>query len=172
MSSSRPSWDVFYLGLAKYVAQRSTCLTRQVGMVLVKDKRILATGYNGTPSGFCHCDMGGCQRCADRMTGKVKTGGGYDVCRCVHSECNLAAQCCLHGVSPEGGTVYCRYLPCAYCSLLLVSMKIKRYVYTENADSDSMQQGFNILLEAGVENNLIDIDASRRLPLASSSQFV
>jgi dCMP deaminase len=124
-------WDNYFMQIADLVGSRSTCVSHKIGAILVKDRRVLVTGYNGTPSGFLNCSDGGCERCRARVNGSIGSGEGYDTCVCCHSEMNLASQAALHGISPEGSTIYCYYTSCQYCSLLLISMKISRYVYVE-----------------------------------------
>ncbi|MFA6356911.1 MAG: cytidine/deoxycytidylate deaminase family protein, partial [Candidatus Omnitrophota bacterium] len=107
----RPDWDEYFMGIAKLVAERSTCLRRSVGALIVKNRRILTTGYNGTPSGIAHCEDEGCLR--DRM--KVPSGERHELCRGLHAEQNAIIQAALYGVDIHGGTLYCTNQPCSIC---------------------------------------------------------
>lgn len=121
----RLSSDAYFMEIAAVVAKRSTCLRRQVGAVLVKDKHILATGYNGAPKGLKHCSETGCLR--QQM--EVPSGERHELCRAVHAEQNAIAQAALHGVSVEGSTLYCTLSPCSLCAKLLINAGIKRVVH-------------------------------------------
>ena len=101
-SFERPGWDEYFMLQAKLAALRSNCITRSVGAVIVRDHRQLATGYNGTPPGIKNCFEGGCQRCKDRMEGKVKSGEGLGRCLCNHAEANAIMHCAILGI--EAGT--------------------------------------------------------------------
>ncbi|MFW5996270.1 MAG: deoxycytidylate deaminase, partial [Halanaerobiaceae bacterium] len=113
----RPGWDEYFMRMAELAAERSTCLRRQVGAVLVKDRRILATGYNGAPKGLAHCEKTGCLR----QEKSVPSGQRHEICRGVHAEQNLIAQAAVHGVKSEGGIVYCTTQPCVICAKLLIN---------------------------------------------------
>jgi len=121
----RPSWDEYFMEVAEVVRKRSTCLRRKVGAVLVKDKRILATGYNGAPSGLPHCSEVGCLR----MTLDVPSGERHEICRGVHAEQNAIAQAALHGVSTRGAEIYVTDHPCSVCAKILINAGISRIVY-------------------------------------------
>ena len=99
---ARPSWDAYYIAIARTVAERASCLRRRVGAVIVVDNGIIATGYNGTPIGVTNCDQGGCPRCAS----DAPPGAGYDACICVHAEQNAIVFAARHGNSTQGGTLY------------------------------------------------------------------
>ena len=103
MKNSRPTWDEYFLGIADLVSKRSTCLRRRVGAVLVKDKRMLATGYNGAPSRIAHCSEAGCVR--EKL--KIPSGERHELCRGLHGEQNAFLQAALHGTSLKGATLYC-----------------------------------------------------------------
>ena len=122
--SDRLSSDAYFMEIAYVVAKRSTCLRRQVGAVLVKDKHILATGYNGAPKGLKHCSETGCLR---QQMG-IPSGERHELCRAVHAEQNAIAQAALHGVSVEGSTLYCTLSPCSLCAKLLINAGVKRVV--------------------------------------------
>ena len=123
----RPSWDEYFMKIAELVSTRSTCLRRQVGAVLVKDKKILATGYNGAPSRLPHCSEVGCLR-AQR---NVPAGERHELCRGLHAEQNAVIQAALHGVSTQGATLYCTHHPCAACVKILINAGVKRIVYQQ-----------------------------------------
>lgn len=123
----RPSWDEYFLDVAELVAKRSTCLRRQVGAVAVKDKRILATGYNGAPSGFAHCLDIGCLR--EKLG--IPSGQRQELCRALHAEQNVIIQSAHHKVDLTGATIYVINQPCVTCSKMLISMGIKEIVFKE-----------------------------------------
>ena len=123
MDQRRPSLDEYFLDIAALVATRSTCLHRKVGAVLVRDKCILSTGYNGAPVGEPHCGEVGCN--------KPEHGVGMERCRAVHAEVNAIIQAAIHGVSIDGATLYCTHSPCPICSQILKNAKIKRIFWGE-----------------------------------------
>lgn len=122
----RPSWDSYFMQMALVVAGRSTCLRRQVGAVMVKDKQILSTGYNGSPSGLQHCDEVGCLR----QSLGVPSGERHEICRAVHAEQNALVQAAKHGVAITGADLYTTHQPCVLCTKLLINAGIKRVIYT------------------------------------------
>lgn len=113
--------------ITRLVVSRSTCLRRQVGAVIVKDKKILATGYNGAPSGLSHCLEVGCLR--DELG--IPSGERHELCRGLHAEQNAIIQAAYHGVSINGATLYCTNLPCIICTKMLINAGIERVVYAE-----------------------------------------
>ncbi|WP_042339172.1 deoxycytidylate deaminase [Desulfosporosinus youngiae] len=121
----RPSWDSYFMQMAQVVAGRSTCLRRQVGAVIVKDKQILSTGYNGSPSGLQHCDEIGCLR----QSLGVPSGERHEICRAVHAEQNALVQAAKHGVAINGADLYTTHQPCVLCTKLLINAGIKRVVF-------------------------------------------
>jgi len=122
----RPSWDEYFLEICAVVAKRSTCLRRRIGAILVKERRILTTGYNGPPRGLRHCaEMGGCHR---EMLG-IPSGQRQELCRALHAEQNAIIQAALHGVSTVGGTVYITNQPCVLCAKMLINAGVERVVY-------------------------------------------
>lgn len=121
----RPSWDEYFMEIAEMVKRRSTCLRRQVGALIVKDKQILSTGYNGAPSGLKHCDETGCLR--DQL--KVPSGERHELCRGLHAEQNAIIQASLHGVKIEGATLYVTIQPCVVCTKMIINSGIRRLVY-------------------------------------------
>jgi len=132
MTDTRPSWDEYFMGITEMVAQRSTCLRRKVGAILVRDKRIIATGYNGAPAKVSHCLDIGCLR---EQQG-IPSGERHELCRGLHAEQNAIIQAALHGFSIEGSTLYCTNMPCAICSKMLINARIEKIYYKEGyADS-------------------------------------
>jgi dCMP deaminase len=123
----RPSWDEYFIELASVVSKRSTCLRRQVGAVLVRDKRILSTGYNGAPTGLSHCDEVGCLREAEN----VPSGQRQEICRALHAEQNALVQAARHGINVEGSTIYVTLEPCVLCSKMLINAGVERIVFVE-----------------------------------------
>jgi dCMP deaminase len=123
----RPSWDEYFLEMAELVAKRSTCLRRSVGAVLVRDKRILATGYNGAPSGLRHCIEIGCMR----QKLKVPSGERHELCRALHAEQNALIQASLHGISVKSATLYATTQPCVICAKMLINAGIKEIVISQ-----------------------------------------
>ena len=122
---TRPDWDSYFMEIAQVVSKRSTCLRRFVGAVLVKNKQILATGYNGTPKGLAHCAETGCLR--EQL--KVPSGKNHELCRGIHAEQNAVIQAAVHGVSVEGATLYCTHQPCVVCTKILINAGIKKIIY-------------------------------------------
>jgi dCMP deaminase len=121
---ARPGIDEYFLKIAAVVAERSTCLRHHVGAVMVRDKQILSTGYNGAPSGIPDCLTLGCLR---NELG-IPSGTRHETCRAVHAEQNAIIQAALHGVVLEGATIYCTHNPCILCAKMLANAKVKRYV--------------------------------------------
>ncbi len=127
MTDTRPSWDEYFMSITEMVAQRSTCLRRKVGAILVRDKRIIATGYNGAPSKVSHCLDIGCLR---EQQG-IPSGERHELCRGLHAEQNAIIQAALHGFSVEGSTLYCTNMPCSICSKMLINARIEKIYYKE-----------------------------------------
>ena len=123
----RPSWDEYFLDLARLVSKRATCLRRQVGAVLVKDKRILATGYNGAPSGLEHCLDIGCIR--EKLI--IPSGQRHELCRGLHAEQNALLQAALYGVSAKESILYITNQPCVICAKMLINAGVKEVVVKE-----------------------------------------
>ena len=121
---TRPSWDQYFMGIARLVSQRSTCLRRKVGSLIVKERRILATGYNGTPSGIKHCAQIGCLR--DKL--KVPSGQRHELCRGLHAEQNVLLQAALYGVGLGDSTLYVTNHPCIICTKMIINAGIKEIV--------------------------------------------
>ena len=145
----RPSWDSYFVEIAGVVAGRSTCLRRKVGAVLVKEKRLLTTGYNGAPSGLDHCLETGCLR--DEMN--VPSGQRHELCRGLHAEQNAIVQGALHGVSIAGAVLYCTHHPCSLCAKMLVNARIQRVVLKEYYPDELARQFF---AQAGIQVAVLD----------------
>ncbi len=142
-SATRPSWEEYFLGITDLVAQRATCLRRKVGAIIVRDKRIITTGYNGVPSEIRHCAEVGCLR--EKMG--VPSGTRHELCRGLHAEQNAIIQGALHGVSLAGATLYCTTQPCSICSKMLINSRIVSICYREGYDDPLAME---MLAEAGV----------------------
>ena len=121
----RPSWDEYFMNIARVVASRSNCVKRMVGAILVRDRRIISTGYNGTPRGVANCNEGGCPRCA----GGAEAGTALDECLCSHAEENAITQSAYHGVTVRGATIYTTFCPCLMCSKMIINAGIQEVVY-------------------------------------------
>ncbi len=141
---ARPSWDEYFFQIAGQVAMRSTCMRRQVGAVLVKDKRILSTGYNGAPRGISHCTEAGCLR---EQLG-VPSGERHELCRALHAEQNAIVQAAMHGVKIEGASLYCTHQPCSLCAKMIINAGIVE-VYFNEGYPDELAASF--FAEAGVK---------------------
>lgn len=145
----KPTWDEYFIKIAKLIASRSSCSSRQVGAVIVKDKMIISTGYNGTPRGIKNCDEGGCQRCEDKKNGKIHSGEKLDECICVHAEENAILQAAYHGVSVKDSTLYTSLCPCRTCAKHIINSGIKKVFYSENYVLDNIAK--KLFEEAGIE---------------------
>ena len=126
--SQRPSWDEYFMEMAELARQRSTCQRRHVGAVIVKDNRVIATGYNGVPRGIRHCEETGCLR----QQLNVPSGKMHELCRGLHAEQNAIIQAACMGSSIEGGTLYCTTQPCVICTKMIINAGIKRVVIKES----------------------------------------
>jgi len=143
---ARPSWERYFMSIAEQVATRSTCLRRQVGCVIVIEKRIVSTGYNGAPSGLPHCEEVGCVR----ESRGVASGERHELCRGLHAEQNALVQAALHGTAVRGGTVYCTHKPCVLCTKMLINAGIRRVCFAEGyedalADDLARQAGMELI---------------------------
>ena len=132
MKNMRPDWDSYFMEIAGIVSKRSTCMRRRVGALVVKDKRILATGYNGAPSGLKHCLDVGCLR---EELG-IASGERHELCRGLHAEQNAIIQAAFHGVSIHGAHLYCTHLPCSICIKMLINAGIDKVYYLEGYPDD------------------------------------
>lgn len=141
---SRPSWPEYFMTIAEMVAKRSTCLRRHVGAILVKNKRILATGYNGAPAGLKHCEEVGCIR----QNASIPSGERHELCRGLHAEQNAIIQAAYHGISIAGSTLYCTNKPCVICSKMLINAGIGKIFYEKGYDDPLADQ---MITESGIE---------------------
>ena len=144
MIMDRISWNEYYMRIAQLVAERSTCLRRKVGAIAVKEKRILATGYNGAPAGLPHCLDIGCLR--EQL--KIPSGQRHELCRGLHAEQNVIIQAAVHGVSIAGATIYCTTQPCLICTKMLINCGITAIYFAEGYPDDLAQE---MLKEAGIK---------------------
>ncbi len=143
-AGDRPAWDAYFMDIAVLVAKRSTCLRRMVGALIIKDKRILTTGYNGAPSGIRHCIEIGCLR----ETLNVASGQRHELCRGIHAEQNAIIQAAYHGVSIRNASLYCTNLPCSICTKMIINAGIERIYYLEGY-ADELSEA--MLTEAKIE---------------------
>ena len=143
---NRPSWDEYFMGVAELAAQRSTCLRRHVGAVIVKDRHIVSTGYNGAPRGLVHCGdrEGGCLR---QQLG-VPSGEKHELCRALHAEQNAIIQAAAQGNSIDGASIYVTHHPCIICAKMIINAGIRK-IYIKDSYPDEMAA--DILREAGIE---------------------
>ena len=123
----RPSWDEYFMDITQVVATRSTCTRRQVGAVIVKERRLLTSGYNGAPRGLAHCQEVGCLR--EKMA--IPSGERHELCRGTHAEQNAIVQAAVYGVPIEGATLYCTHHPCSGCTKLIINAGIVRFVFRQ-----------------------------------------
>jgi len=140
----RPSWDQYFMDITHLVATRSSCLRRQVGALLVKDRNILATGYNGVPTGITHCEVTGCLR--ERL--KVPSGERHELCRGLHAEQNAIIQAAKHGTNIDGATLYCTTMPCIICTKMIINAGITRVIYGEGYADELARE---MITEADIE---------------------
>ena len=146
--TDRPSWKQYFITIAREVARRSTCLRRSVGAVLVSEKRILATGYNGAPRGMRHCSEVGCLR----EKYNVPSGERHELCRGLHGEMNALIQAAYHGICIRGSTLYCTTYPCSLCAKMLINAGVDRIVTSGDYPDGLAKEMFE---EAGVEVHLL-----------------
>ncbi len=140
---TRPSWDEYFMEITRLVARRSSCLRRQVGAVLVKEKNILASGYNGVPTGITHCAETGCLRAKLN----VPSGERHELCRGLHAEQNAIIQAAKHGTNIDGATLYSTTQPCIICVKMIINAGITRVVYEEGY-ADQLSQ--EMVAESGL----------------------
>ena len=145
----RPSWETYFMDIAELVAKRSTCLRRAVGAIIVKDKRVLTTGYNGAPTGIKHCIETGCLR--EKLN--VPSGERHELCRGIHAEQNAIIQAAFHGVSIKGATLFCTNQPCSICAKMIINAGIIKLYYRDGY-ADSMAR--EMFKDAGIEVIKID----------------
>jgi dCMP deaminase len=149
---SRPSWGTYFMNITNLVAERSTCTRRAVGAVLVKEKRILSTGYNGAPSGLKHCLEVGCLR---EQLG-IESGKMHELCRGIHAEQNAIIQAAYHGVSVNGAVIYCTNQPCSICARMIINAGIQK-IYYQSGYADPLAK--ELLGEAGIELKQINSES-------------
>lgn len=152
-SAGRPDWDHYFMDIAEMVSKRSNCSRRHVAAVLVKDKRIISTGYNGTPRGIKNCNEGGCPRC----NSNTPSGEGLTECLCCHAEENSIVQAAYHGIAVAGATIYTTYSPCLLCSKMIINAGIREVVYKQRYSIDSTSM--RLLAEAGVKVRALEEEA-------------
>lgn len=140
---NRPDWDTYFMEITYVVAKRSTCLRRQIGAILVKDKHILATGYNGAPKHLEHCAVTGCLR---QELG-IPSGERHELCRALHAEQNAIIQAANLGIAIEGSTLYCTTAPCSLCAKMLINAGVVRVVF-DGAYPD--ERAMEFFAQAGV----------------------
>ncbi len=140
----RPDWDEYFMNIAEVVSSRSNCSRRHVAAVVVKDRRIISTGYNGTPRGIKNCFEGGCPRCSS----DAPSGTDLDRCLCSHGEENAIVQAAYHGISLKDSTLYTTFSPCLLCAKMIINAGILRVVYKQRYSLD--ETAGDLLREAGV----------------------
>lgn len=140
----RPNWDEYFMEIARLVSTRSTCLRRQVGAVIVKERQILSTGYNGSPKGLKHCSEIGCER--QRLN--IPSGERHEICRAVHAEQNAIVQAAYNGVSIKDSVIYTTLRPCILCAKLIINSGIKKIIFEGEYASD---KAMDLIEEANIE---------------------
>ena len=148
LHETRPDWDHYFMNIAEQVKLRATCLSARKGALIVRDKMIISTGYNGTPKGISHCVDGGCRRCTARHLGKFKSGSYPEPCTCCHSEENAIAQAAYNGVSTRDSIIYTTFTPCVNCAKMIINAGIKEVVCKVVYPDD---EGTKLLEKAGVK---------------------
>jgi dCMP deaminase len=140
----RPGWDEYFMSIAKVVATRSNCIKRKVAAIIVKDRRVISTGYNGTPRGARNCNEGGCPRC----NSMAESGTALEECLCSHGEENAITQAAYHGTSLKGATLYTTFAPCLLCTKMIINSGISEVVY--NQEYPLNERAMDLLRECGV----------------------
>jgi dCMP deaminase len=153
------SWDEYFLRIAGLVAERSTCRRRKVGAVLVRDKRILATGYNGAPHGLPHCDEAGCLR--EAM--KIKPSERIEICRGIHAEQNAIVQAAMFGINASGAKLYCTHEPCITCTKILINSGVQEICVSQRYPDKLAQK---MLREAGIRVRVISRKARAKTTIS------
>ncbi|MGY5148191.1 MAG: deoxycytidylate deaminase [Candidatus Nitrosopumilus sp. bin_7KS] len=156
-SFDRPDWDEYFMLQAELAKLRSNCMTRQVGAVIVRNHRQLATGYNGTPPGIKNCFEGGCKRCQLRMEGKIESGASLDRCLCNHAEANAIMHCAILGIEAgiKGAILYTTFVPCLECTKMAITIGIRKFVCLDAYP----ETDYDLLEEAGVE--VVSLDKAK-----------
>ncbi len=150
MQNERPTWDQYFMRMAFLAASRSNCTRRKVGAVIVKDKNVLATGYNGPPSGTVHCDVVGCIR--DELN--VPSGERHELCRGLHAEQNAIIQAAVHGVSIKDAVIYVTTHPCVVCSKMLMNAQIREIIYAQGYPDELSEL---MLLESDIKKRHFEL---------------
>ncbi len=132
-----PDWHTYFMNVARVVKTRGNCLLNQVGVVLVQGKRIIATGYNGTPKGVKNCRDGGCVRCAEKSSGKIRSGENKGMCLCVHAEVNAIVQSAYHGTATAGSALYTTHSPCMLCAKEMINAGIQAVYFAEQDENET-----------------------------------
>jgi dCMP deaminase len=140
----RPSWDEYFMNIAKVVATRSNCMKRKVAAIIVKDRRVISTGYNGTPRGARNCNEGGCPRC----NGMAASGTALDECLCSHGEENAITQAAYYGIRLKGASLYTTFAPCLQCTKMIINSGIVEVVY--NQEYPLNERATTLIEECGV----------------------
>ena len=140
----RPSWDEYFMNIAKVAATRGNCSRRQVAAVIVRDHRVISTGYNGTPRGVRNCFDGGCPRCSSH----APSGTGLSECLCSHAEENAIVQAACYGIAVKGATLYTTFSPCLQCAKMIINAGISEVIYYQHYTIDDVSLA--LLREAGV----------------------
>ena len=146
---NRPSWDEYFMEMADLARKRTTCIRRGVGAVIVKDNRVLASGYNGVPKGITHCGEAGCLR----QQLNVPSGKQHELCRGLHAEQNAIIQAACLGVPIEGSTLYCTTQPCVICTKMIINAGIKRVVIKEPYPDELAEA---MMKEAGIQVDVME----------------
>ncbi len=141
---NRPNWDEYFMDIAKLVSTRSTCIRRHVGAVIVRERQILSTGYNGAPKGLNHCINIGCER--EKLN--IPSGQRHEICRGVHAEQNAIVQAAYNGISIKGSTIYTTVRPCILCAKLIINAGIKVIIFEGEYASD---KAMDLIKEADIE---------------------
>jgi len=151
LTGSRPGWDAYFMSIAAVVSTRSTCLRRKVGAVIVKDRRIISTGYNGAPRGVPHCSEAGCLR--EKLG--IPSGERHEICRGSHAEVNAIAQAAAVGASTSGASLYCTHEPCSFCTKAVINAGIVKIVFVHSYPDELARM---LRDEAGMETVRLEAD--------------
>lgn len=144
-SLKRPDWDTYFMDIAHVVASRGNCLRRKVAAVIVKNQRVISTGYNGTPRGVRNCCEGGCPRCSS----DAPSGANLGECICCHAEENAITQAAYHGIALNGAKMYSTMSPCLVCTKMIINAGITEVVYEEKYEFN--RQTSTLLTKAGIK---------------------
>jgi len=149
----RPNWDEYFMEIAEVTKKRTNCIRNAVGAVVVRDKTIIGTGYNGTPAGIKNCFEGGCDRCTRRENNKIGSGEEKDKCICIHAEQNAILQSAYHGIPTKGASLYSTIAPCVQCAKMIINAGITEVVAL---DEHSDNFGEELLKKAGITIRFIE----------------